>query len=338
MSTIPYSSLSLYEDTTADPTKRAYIYKITGVDTSGYETNLDLCNPHKTIHLLVSTNPELKSTQLAWDKYYGFDYQTYNIYRSSTGTNFTVIDAMPSSLNSWTDPEPLSGELYYRVAVEKPSPCIPTGNGKKADSGPYSHSMSNMDDNRLQAGENPPDTIMITNNSLDENNMYGMLIGRFSTTDADSLDTHTYSLVNGDGDDDNASFTILGDMLLAAEIFDYTLKNVYSIRVRCTDKANLTREEKFTIYIIETGLADIHSSSRIQVYPNPFNKSTTLMFNNPESYSYTLYIMDLSGKVYRIVDNINTSKYVLEKGDLKEGFYFIELRGPKVFRGKIVVE
>jgi hypothetical protein len=341
MDTVPYNNLSIYEDTTADPTKRAYIYKITGVDSSGYETDLNLCKPHKTIHLLVSTNPELKSTQLAWDKYYGFDYQTYNIYRSSTGTNFTVIDAMPSTLNSWTDPEAVTGELYYRVAVEKPVPCLPAGSGKKAESGPYSHSMSNMDDNRLQAGENPPDTITLSNNTINENNSYGMLIGRFNTNDADSLDTHTYSLVRGEGDDDNTSFTILGDMLLAAEIFDFEQKNVCSVRVRCTDKGNLTREEVFTIQVndvIETGIADHPSSNRIQVYPNPFNKSTTLLFNNPEGHPYTLYIMDLSGKVCRIVDNINTSRYVLEKKDLKEGFYFIELQGTRIFRGKIIIE
>jgi len=278
---VPYNNLSIFEDASADPTKRAYFYKITAVDMSGYETRLDLCKPHKTIHLIVTTNPELKSTQLQWDKYYGFDYQTYTIYRSTSKTNFTEIDSMPSSLNSWTEPEPITGEFYYRVAVKKPIPCFPSVNGKKADSGTYSHSMSNIDNNRLQAGESPPDTIMITNNSTHENNMYGILIGRFNTIDADTIDTHTYSLVSGEGDDDNISFTILGDMLLAAEIFDYELKNVYSIRVRCRDNANHTREEIFTIYIIETGVTDIGSSTRIQIYPNPFNESAILFFNNP---------------------------------------------------------
>jgi len=40
----------------------------------------------------------------------------------------------------------------------------------------------------------------------------------------------------------------------------------------------------------------------------------------------------------RIADNINTSKYVLEKGTLKEGFYFIELRGQELYRGRMVIE
>ncbi len=341
METVSHEDLSISVDSTADPTVQAYIYKITGIDTSGYETDIDLCKLHKTIHLLVSTNPELNTTQLEWDKYYGFEYQTYNILRSATGINFEQVHEMASSLASWTDPDPLPDIGYYRITVEKPYPCYPTGGSKKAESGPYSHSMSNIEDNRLQAGQSPPDTIMLTGNTINENNMYGMLVGRFSTTDPDTLDTHTYSLVSGEGDDDNISFTILGDMLLAAEIFDYELKDVYSIRVRCTDKGNLTREEIFTIHVsdvIETGLADQNSSNQIQAYPNPFNKSTTLLFNNPEGYLYALYIMDLSGKVCRIDDNILTSRYVLEKGNLRKGFYFIELRGKKIWRGKIVIE
>jgi parallel beta-helix repeat protein len=341
MGTVSHEDLSIFGDSTADPTVQAYLYKITCTDTSGYETDIDLCKPHKTIHLLVSTNPELNTTQLEWDKYYGFEYQTYNILRSATGINFEQVHEMASSLASWTDPDPLPDVGYYRITVEKPDACYPTGGSKKAESGPYSHSLSNIEDNRLQAGQSPPDTIMLTNNTINENNMYGMLVGRFNTTDQDTLDTHTYSLVSGEGDNDNISFTILGDMLLAAEIFDYEKKENYSIRVRCTDKGNLTREEIFAIHVndaIETGLTDHPSSNQIQVYPNPFNKSATLLFNNPEGYLYTIYIMDLSGKVCRIDDNINTSRYVLEKGNLKEGFYFIELRGTKIWRGKIVIE
>ena len=81
LATIPFDDLSVFVDTMADPTVQAYLYKITALDTAGYETDIDLCKPHKTIHLLVTTNPELNTTQLAWDRYYGFDYQTYTIYR-----------------------------------------------------------------------------------------------------------------------------------------------------------------------------------------------------------------------------------------------------------------
>jgi hypothetical protein len=339
--TVPYNDLSVFEDNSADPTKRAYIYKITGIDTSGTETDINLCKPHKTIHLLVSTNPELKSTQLAWDKYYGFDYQTYNIYRSSTGTNFTVIDAMSSTLNSWTDPEPITGDLFYRVAVEKPTPCVPTGGGKKAESGPYSHSMSNMDDNRLQSGEYPPDTLILTNNYIDENNIVGKLIGRFLTTDPDTNEAFTYTLVSGDGDDDNMSFSVLADLLIAADYFDYETKSQYSIRVRSTDKTGNIIEGVFIIHINDlsepTGM-NFPTGQQVMVYPNPLRETSTIIFPNPEGSEYTLLLMNLSGKVIRRIGNITTSSFLIERGDLESGYYLIELRGEKVYKGRVVVE
>jgi predicted phosphodiesterase len=76
----------------------------------------------------------------------------------------------------------------------------------------------------------------------------------------------------------------------------------------------------------------------LRAYPNPFTHSTTLLFNNPSGDSYTLRIMDLSGKICRIVENIHTSEYVLEKGNLKEGFCFVELRGEEVYRGRLLIE
>jgi hypothetical protein len=89
--------------------------------------------------------------------------------------------------------------------------------------------------------------------------------------------------------------------------------------------------------ILVGGLKDI-KTERLSIYPNPFSESTILTFNNPEGQSYTLYILDLSGKVCRIVDNINTSRYVLDKEGLKAGFYFIELRGEKLYRERIIIE
>jgi hypothetical protein len=89
----------------------------------------------------------------------------------------------------------------------------------------------------------------------------------------------------------------------------------------------------------QTGTTEyLINSEELIIYPNPLRESTTLIFSNPEEFNYELYIMDLSGKVCRIVDGITKSEYVLEKVDLKEGFYFVELRGLKIFRGKLVTE
>jgi hypothetical protein len=38
------------------------------------------------------------------------------------------------------------------------------------------------------------------------------------------------------------------------------------------------------------------------------------------------------------VNDIATSEYTLERKDLEKGIYLIELRGPELFRGKIIIE
>jgi hypothetical protein len=48
--------------------------------------------------------------------------------------------------------------------------------------------------------------------------------------------------------------------------------------------------------------------------------------------------MDLAGKVVKVINNINGSSYEMNRGDLPEGLYLIELRGPTIYRGKIIIE
>jgi hypothetical protein len=340
LETVPYDELSIYTDTVADPTARAYLYKITAIDTSGYETDIGLCKPHKTVHLIVSTNPELNTTQLQWDRYYGFDYQSYTIYRSSTGLNFEPVTPISASLNSWTDAPALTGDLFYRIAVEKPEPCIPTGGNKKEGTGPYHHSLSNMDDNRLKEGQMPPDTITLTNRSIPEESAPATLVGKLITEDPDSIDAHAYQFVPGNGDDDNISFTLLGDLLFSSESFDFETRDMYSVRIRSTDQAGNHCEVPFLIQVLDvdetTGLP-VLNSGRISVFPNPFRQEATVRFPNPSGIPYRMILTDLSGKVVRVVEDIRTSEYTLKKGDLREGIYFIELQGDKTLKDKLVI-
>ncbi len=147
-------------------------------------------------------------------------------------------------------------------------------------------------------------------------------------------------LVQGSGDDDNSRFMILGDLLMAAHRFDYEEKVQYSIRVRSTDLGINHIENVFIINIIDidetTGLRELNTNG-LNIFPNPFSHSTTIRFPNPSGESFRMVLMDLSGKTYMNEDEITTSEYVLQKGDLKKGLYFIELRGPKIYRGKIVI-
>lgn len=81
-----------------------------------------------------------------------------------------------------------------------------------------------------------------------------------------------------------------------------------------------------------------HIINQCQIHPNPFTDKTIILFANPNHCNYTLYLWNLTGKVCRIVNDITTREYLLEKGDLHSGLYIIELRGPMIFKGKLIVE
>ena len=78
----------------------------------------------------------------------------------------------------------------------------------------------------------------------------GTLVATLSTTDSDSSDTHTYSLVSGAGDTDNTSFSINGVNLLTAAAVDYESQNSFSILLQTSD-GTATYTESFTISVID---------------------------------------------------------------------------------------
>lgn len=239
--TVPFNALSIFKDTIADPEKRPYLYNISAVDTCDNESAQSAY--HKPLFLQYISSVD--GVNLTWSKYEVkdevLDFDSYTVYRGSDRTSLSPIEEnIPTEINVFTDndPQALERKYFYRVAGVLNNPCYPTASsGKKDEPGPYSFSMSNMENNRI--------------------------------------------LMPGTDD------------------------------------------------LKEKGLS---------IYPNPFSENTILTFNNLDRHDFTLYIMDLSGKVCRIENNINTSRYVIEKGDLQEGFYIIELRGPQMYRERIIIE
>ena len=95
-----------------------------------------------------------------------------------------------------------------------------------------------------------PSDISITNFQLaDENNAINDELFTLSTTDPDNGETYTYTLVAGTGDDDNASFSISGDKILAQDFFNHEVKDSYTIRVETDDNNGFQFEKSFTILI-----------------------------------------------------------------------------------------
>jgi ELWxxDGT repeat protein len=94
-----------------------------------------------------------------------------------------------------------------------------------------------------------PTDIVLSSTSIAENAGANATVGSLSTTDPDTSDTFTYTLVSGTGDTDNAAFNISGSTLRATSSFDFETKSSYTIRVRSTDQGGLFFEKVFTITV-----------------------------------------------------------------------------------------
>ena len=102
----------------------------------------------------------------------------------------------------------------------------------------------------LSGGPNSaPTGLNISTTAFDENITTGTGIATLSSTDPDSNDTFTYSLVRGTGDNDNDAFTIEGAQLKIKTTPDHETKPSYSIRVRTTDSGNLSYEKNLELTV-----------------------------------------------------------------------------------------
>jgi hypothetical protein len=227
---ISYDETGMFTDTLSDPRERAARYKLSILDTCNMESGLS--GEHKTIHL--SANVGITGeTNLLWDQYIGFNYNSYNIYRGTHKDSLEFLTSIQSNLTSFSDFNSPGSPLYYLIEVVAPYSCNP---GAFKSTNEYNASRSNIIE-------------------------------------------RTASYIQND--------------------------------------------------IIQDDL---------KLYPNPFNESTTITFDNPERYQYTFYLNDLTGKVIRRVDNITGEKIELNRDGLPAGLYLIELRGPKIFRSKLLIE
>ena len=120
---VPYDSLSQYNDPNSNADQRAWRYRLTNVDTCGVESAMG--NIHKTIHLTVSMALN-NNYNLHWNHYQGFTYGTYYIHRYHPSNGWELIDSLPSNLNTYTDFSQPQGEVYYSIEAIHPSGCTST--------------------------------------------------------------------------------------------------------------------------------------------------------------------------------------------------------------------
>ena len=238
--------LSIFMDEEADPETRQWVYKITAVDTCTNESDIKVTSYHRPLFLQYTGAQD--GVNLEWESYVvegkEMEFVTYEILRGSDSSALSPIAEISADLRVYKDKDSkaIQYKYFYRVAGVKANPCYPSAT-LKADDTPWSHSVSNMEDNRMQETED--------------------------TTG--------------------------------------------------------------------TGLAGSYYGT-LNIYPNPFSQSTSIEFPNPGNRQYKLLGLDLTGKLMYMDESIHGEKIVLERRNLSSGYYIIELRGDKLYRGTMVIE
>ncbi len=123
---VDFESLSVFEDSFADPLVQSWTYKITTVDTCGNESKLDDCVPHSTIYL--NGYPlDYNTNVLSWSGYEGFIPADYRILRAVENGNFNEIDFVDSGTNDYFDYHYLEDSLSYIVYASRENFCELSG-------------------------------------------------------------------------------------------------------------------------------------------------------------------------------------------------------------------
>lgn len=157
-----------------------------------------------------------------------------------------------------------------------------------------------------------PADVMISDTFVSENQSAGTFVCNFSTSDQDTWDNHVYSLVPGAGDTNNLSFTVSGSQLSTSAIFNYELKNQYSIRVRTTDIAGTFTEKRFLIFIKDEndGPTDIAISADTISENAPENATVAVLSTTDEDVADTMLYSLVAGtgsadnNYFSITDNL----------------------------------
>ncbi|MEN9299012.1 MAG: hypothetical protein RLZZ429_1325, partial [Bacteroidota bacterium] len=208
-------------------------YTITGTSAAGCATttsfSLEVVNP---VPLNLAYNPSSQTVRR--------NTAITNMLPTATGGPidiYTISPSLPAGLTINPTTGIISGTLTAQV----------TGSVTYTITG--SNSGGSATANVVLIFNSAPTNITLSNTLLAENNTVNATIGTLSSSDPDAGDTHTYTLVSGNGDTDNAAFNISVNNLRGNAGFDFETKNSYSIRIRTTDAGGLSYEKVFTITI-----------------------------------------------------------------------------------------
>ena len=138
-----------------------------------------------------------------------------------------------------------------------------------------------------------PTRIFLSSATILENEPANTTVGTLSTNGGAA--SYTYTLTSGDGDTDNAGFTISGEALQLIAPADYETKRSYTVRIAV---AGVSGAKQFTISVVdvnETLSNEDFELAEVSILPNP--TSGILNITAPEKADYRLF--NIKGQVLK---------------------------------------
>lgn len=88
------------------------------------------------------------------------------------------------------------------------------------------------------------------------------------------------------------------------------------------------------------GIPPIQNSAAFSIYPNPFNLSTTVKFENSEKDICTMTLYNMYGQIVRTITHITTDLIEIERSNLTTGLYFLQLKTDKKIKaeGMLIIQ
>ncbi|MBV6646311.1 MAG: fibronectin type III domain-containing protein, partial [Cyclobacteriaceae bacterium] len=150
-----------------------------------------------------------------------------------------------------------------------------------------------------------PTAISLTNDIVDENQESNATVGTILTTDIND-DSHTYSLVSGEGDADNSAFRVDGTVLRTNTTFNFEVRSEYSVRIQTRDPAGDTFADAITIRIEDINDAPVDISITNLINPTGYDSVGTkvgdLVASDEDDNQHTFKMIE-GGESFQIVNN-----------------------------------
>lgn len=169
----------------------------------------------------------------------------------------------------------------------------------------------------VQNENETPSDIIISNQNIQENQAAYSDIATLTTLDSDNGDLHTYSLVLGEGDNDNSKFIIVGSKLKTTQTLDFEIQNTCSIRLRTTDLTGLYFEKiiQFTIEDTNDIPNEIELSNKTidELLPIGSLIGELSAIDQDENDSHTFELISTgNSSLFQIIDNQLKTKEILD--------------------------